>query len=193
MAKEKKKKEQKKIVLERVYNVPLRKEFLKVAKFKRSKKAVKALAQFLVRHMKSDKVKIGRHANMKIWERGIKNPPHHIKIVAKKDEEGNVFAELEGAPVDKPIEPVEKKAGKKETKEETKSEEKVEGEFKKLEERTEKIEEEKAEKAKEVEKEEIKELKKEHPKQHAPKAEAMQKRVEAKPSAPSGRSDMRKP
>ena len=46
--------------LERTYNVPLRKEFLKVPKYKRAKKAVKALKQFLAKHMKSDNVKIGK-------------------------------------------------------------------------------------------------------------------------------------
>ena len=46
-------------ILERTYNVPLRKEFLKVPKYKRAKKAVTALKQFLVKHMKSDNIKIG--------------------------------------------------------------------------------------------------------------------------------------
>ncbi len=200
----KKKEEKKKIILERVYNVPLRKEFLKVPKYKRSKKAITALKQFLVRHMKSDKIKIGRYANLNIWKDGIRNPPHHIKVVAKKDEEGIVIAEIEGAPVEKPVEPVKKKGAKKEVsvdekKEEGKKEEKKEGEeniveeFKKLEVKTEKAKEEKSEKAKEIQKEEINELKKEHPKQHAPKDVVKDKKVEAKPVAPAGKSEMRKP
>lgn len=189
MAKEKKKAEkEKKIVLERVYNVPLRKEFLKVPKYKRSKKAITALKQFLVRHMKSDKIKIGKYSNLKIWENGIKNPPHHIKVVVKKDEEGNVFAELEGAPVEKPAEPVKKKEAPKK-----KGEEIIDTEFKKLEEKTEKVKEEKAEKGKEIQKEEIKELQKENPKQHAPKEAAKDKKVETKIVAPAGKSEMSKP
>ena len=101
-------------ILERTYNVPLRKEFLKVPKYKRAKKAVKALKQFLVKHMKSDNVKIGKYLNDEIWKHGIKNPPHHVKLNAVKDEEGLVTAELVGAPV------VEKK--EEETKEEKKEE-----------------------------------------------------------------------
>jgi large subunit ribosomal protein L31e len=189
MAKEKKKDKEKKIILERVYNVPLRKEFLKVPKYKRSKKAMTALKKFLVKHMKSDNIVIGRHTNMKIWENGIKNPPHHIKVIAKKDEEGKVFVRLEGAPVEKPKETVKKKT----TKKEATKEEKIEEEFKKLEEKTEKIKENMAEKAKEIQKEEINELKKEHPKEHAPKEAVKPKNIEAKPPAPQGKSEMRKP
>ena len=52
MAKEKTKKSEAKLVLEREYIVPLRREWLKVAKFKRANRAVKALKKFLARHMK---------------------------------------------------------------------------------------------------------------------------------------------
>jgi large subunit ribosomal protein L31e len=197
MAKEKKKEE--KVILERTYNVPLRRQFLKSPKYKRAKKAMNTLKEFLVKHMKSDKILVGRHANMKIWERGIKSPPHHIKIVAKKYEDGTVKAELEGAPEEKPVEPVKKKAAKEEPKAEKKEEPKKEGEesiedeFKKLEEKTEKIKEDKAEKGKEIQKEEIKELQKEKPKQHAPKEAAKEKKVEMKPNAPKGKGEMSKP
>ena len=183
MAKDKKK--EKKIVLERVYNIPLRKEFHKVPEYKRSKKAMRAIKEFLVKHMKSDKVKLTRFLNTKIWEHGIKNPPHHVKVIAKKDEEGNVIANLEGAPEEKKVEQVKKKAEKKE-------EEKPEA-AKELEDKVEKAKEEKQEKAKEVEKQEIKQLKEEHPKEHAPKEESQPKEVEAKPTAPAGRDEMSKP
>ena len=43
------KKEEKKI--ERTYNVPLRREWLKSPKYKRSKKAITGLRIFLIRHM----------------------------------------------------------------------------------------------------------------------------------------------
>lgn len=167
-----------KIVLERTYNVPLRKEVLKTPKYKRAHKAMMALRQFLAKHMKSDQIIIGRHANMKVWEQGMRNPPHHIQVIAKKDDEGKVMVELVGAPVDKPVEvkPAKGKA-KKDA----------------LEEKVKEVKEEQAEKAKEIEKEEIKELKKEHPPQHKPKDATMPKNVEAHPSAPSGRNEMRKP
>lgn len=127
-----KKKTEAKIVLERTYNIPLRKEFLKVPRYKRAKKTVSALRKFLMRHMKAEikDVKIGKYANLKIWERGIKNPPHHIKVNVKKDDEGKVFAELVGAPeekieIKKPEIKEEKKEEKKEVKEEKEKKEEI--------------------------------------------------------------------
>ena len=73
-------------VLERVYNVPLRKEFQKAPRWRRTKKAVKALRQFISKHMKSDKVVISRYVNLHLWKNGIKNPPHHVKVNAVKDD-----------------------------------------------------------------------------------------------------------
>lgn len=86
-----------KIVLERTYNVPLRKGYLKAPNWKRTNKAVNTLKEFLVRHMKSENVKIGKEINDKLWLHGIKNPPHHVKITVTKDEKGVVRAELFGA------------------------------------------------------------------------------------------------
>lgn len=82
--------------LERTYNVPLRKEFQKAPPYKRAKKAIKALKEFLVKNMKSENVLLGPKVNEKIWEKGIKNPPHHVKITAIKNPEGEVRAELFG-------------------------------------------------------------------------------------------------
>ena len=120
-----KKKEETKIVLERTYNIPLRRQFLKVPRHKRAKKAAKAVREFLIKHMKSDKVKLGKFLNEELWKHGIKNPPHHIKVDAKKDSEGLVKAELFGAPVE------EKKEGKKEVKKEDKPKEEPKVEEKK--------------------------------------------------------------
>ncbi|MBC8495572.1 60S ribosomal protein L31 [archaeon] len=91
-----KKEKEAKIVLERAYNVPLRKGWLKVARIKRSKKAVKTLQEFLEKHMKSDDVRLGMHLNEFIWKHGIKNPPHHVQLKAVKYDDGIVRAELEG-------------------------------------------------------------------------------------------------
>ena len=82
--------------LERTYNIPLRKEFRKVANWKQTKKAVKAVKEFLAKHMKSDDVRLGKHLNEKLWQHGIKNPPHHVKVTTIKDEKGVVKAELFG-------------------------------------------------------------------------------------------------
>lgn len=82
--------------IERVYNIPLRKEFLKAPHWKKTNRAVKAIRAFIKRHMKSDNIKIGRNLNKKMWERGLKNPPHHIKVTLIKEEDGLVKAELFG-------------------------------------------------------------------------------------------------
>ena len=96
--------------IERTYNIPLRKEWLKVPRYKRTNKAVVALKAFLLRHMKSSEIKIGPYLNKRMWEHGIKNPPHHVKVNVVKDEKGIVTAELFGAPV------VETKEAKKKAK-----------------------------------------------------------------------------
>ncbi len=79
--------------MERIYNVPLRREFLKVPKYKRAKKAVVALRSFLVKHMKSENIVISKDVNEYIWDNGIENPPHHVKVLAKKEGE-KVFVDL---------------------------------------------------------------------------------------------------
>ncbi|MBI2138181.1 60S ribosomal protein L31 [Candidatus Woesearchaeota archaeon] len=178
MAKKEKKKEAK-TVLERIYIVPMRKAFLSAPNWKRTPRAVRALRAFILRHMKATKVIIGKHLNQKMWGRGIKHPPHKVKIECKKDEEGVVFAELFGAP--------------KEKVEEKKAITKPESSIKK-EPRSAPAEDEqpveisvkealggeevpKAEQAKIIEKEEIRELKKEHHPQHSPKQEAIPKKI----------------
>lgn len=83
--------------LERTYNVPLRKEYMKAPRWNRTKKAVTALRQFLGKHMKSEDVRLSKELNESMWKHGIKNPPHHIKVTAVKDDKGVVKAELFGA------------------------------------------------------------------------------------------------
>ncbi len=170
------------MAVERTYNIPLRKEFLRAPRYKRAKTAVSALKRFLQRHMKSEDVYIGKRLNEKIWERGIKNPPHHVKVDVVKEDDGKVYAELSGFKYEKPLteeelkqmekerkkgkkpeaekeeeagkeeEKTEKKEKEKKPEEIGKGEEKLEREFQKLEEKTEKIKEEKARKGAEKEK-----------------------------------------
>ena len=86
-------------LLERVYNIPLRKEYRKVPRWKRTKKATTALKEFLQKHMKSEDVKLGKEINEELWKHGIRNPPHHVKVTVTKDSEGVVKAELFGRKV----------------------------------------------------------------------------------------------
>ena len=83
--------------LERIYNVPLRKEYMKAPRWNRTKKAVTALRQFLAKHMKSEDVRLSKALNESIWKHGIQNPPHHVKVKAVKDDKGVVRAEFAGA------------------------------------------------------------------------------------------------
>jgi len=195
-----KKEEKSKIVLERVYNVPLRKEFQKVADWRRTKKAVKALREFIAKHMKSKDVVIGKYANQYLWKDGIRNPPHHVKVTATKDDKGKVTVELaelsakakreigkeEGLKKKKEEKEVQKKKGEEEAKKAEEAAKKTEEAKKeeKIEEKVEEVKKEKEEKAKEIQKEEIQELKKEHPKYHAQKQPTMPKEAEWHPSAP---------
>ncbi|MBI4152570.1 60S ribosomal protein L31 [Candidatus Woesearchaeota archaeon] len=110
------KKESEKAV-ERTYNVPLRKEYQKVPNWKRTNKAVVALRQFLARHMKTEDVRLAKDVNEKLWQHGIKNPPHHVKVTVTKDEKGIARAELFG--VEKKEKAPQKKAGAKTAKKET--------------------------------------------------------------------------
>ncbi|HIH18261.1 MAG TPA: 50S ribosomal protein L31e [Nanoarchaeota archaeon] len=89
--------------LERIYTIPIRREWEKVSRFKRAKKAVKAVREFLAQHMKVydrdlKKIKIERWLNMALWARGIKHPPTRVKVRAVKDDDGIVRAELADLP-----------------------------------------------------------------------------------------------
>src|SRR3989344_2148008 len=97
-----KKEETSKTVLERIYSIPLRRETLKVPPFRKANKAVKTIREFISKHMKSENVVIGKYLNLKIWNHGAKNPPHHVKVNVAKDDKGKVFVELVDAPKQAP-------------------------------------------------------------------------------------------
>jgi len=147
--------------IEREYIIPLRNKWKKVPRYKRANKAIKAIKEFLVRHMgvrdrDLDKVKLDKYLNEFVWTRGIRKPPIKIKVRAIK--EGDfIRAELFEMPEKMKfkqarLEKIEKKAaemGKKRKKEE-KPEEKIEG---KIEEEKKEEEKEKAKAGEEVGKE----------------------------------------
>ena len=89
--------------VERTLTINIRKEILKVPKYKRAKKAITAVREFLQQHMKAtqENVKLGKHLNLKLWEHGIKNPVTRVTVLAKKDDKGIVTAELPNIPVKK--------------------------------------------------------------------------------------------
>src|SRR3989344_833610 len=127
--------------IEREYIIPLRWKVAKVPVYKRANKAVKAIREFIVRHMKIydrdlKKVKIDKYLNQAIWLRSIKKPPVKIKVKAVKEGE-IVKVELLEMPEKikfrKQKEEKREKQGeekKKPVKEEKPGEEKTEGEKK---------------------------------------------------------------
>ena len=94
---------------QRTYIIPLRKECAHVPDYEKAKKAVKVTKAFLSKHMKVEKVALGRYLHKKLMEHGRKNPPHKVEVVVWKDGE-KTKAELVGAPEEKE-EVVEEKKG----------------------------------------------------------------------------------
>lgn len=102
--------------LERIYNIPLRKDWVQTPHYKRAKRAIHTIQTFLMKHMKVAELKslkLGKNLNEAVWARGIKYPPHHVKVTVVKNDEGIVRAELVGFPIVDPTE--KKKKGKLET------------------------------------------------------------------------------
>ena len=85
---------------EQNYVIPLRREFQKAPRYKKAPKAMRAVREFISKHMKSDNVKIGKHLNEKVWKHGIKNPPSKIEVTAKKEKD-YVTVELTNIPISK--------------------------------------------------------------------------------------------
>jgi len=91
-----------KIELEREYVVPLRREFHRAKNYKRARRAVIALQEFIAKHMHVEdrdlkKVKIDMYLNEEVWHRGIKNPIHKVKVKAVK-KAGIVYVTLAEPP-----------------------------------------------------------------------------------------------
>lgn len=117
--------------IEREYIIPLRKAFLKTARYERTGKAIKEIKKFIARHMKVperdfSKIKLDVFFNNEIWFRGRKNPPSRVKVKAIKE---NDIVKVTFASVPEhvkflklKVEKRQKKPEKKEKKEEVKPE-----------------------------------------------------------------------
>lgn len=100
---------------ERVFTVPLRGAFGKSRRF-RASNATRIIRSFLVKHMKTENVKIGDSINKTVWKKGIQKPPRRLRIHALKEED-TIYAELLGTEIKTPsTEEVKKKEEKKEEK-----------------------------------------------------------------------------
>ena len=78
---------------ERVYTIPLR-AVKKAPRWKRSKRAIALIREFLMRHTKAEYLILGNTLNEKIWERGSQKPPSRVRVRVTREEEDTVRAEL---------------------------------------------------------------------------------------------------
>ncbi|MHA1648783.1 MAG: 50S ribosomal protein L31e [Candidatus Helarchaeota archaeon] len=76
------------ILEERLYTVNLGRVYSAPRVKKRAKRAVNAIRDFVIRHMKPEGIIIDPLLNEKIWKRGIEKPPRKIRIRVTKDREG---------------------------------------------------------------------------------------------------------
>jgi len=76
--------------VEREYVIPLREKCRVVPRYKKTPKAIRTIKEFLVKHMKIydkdlRKIKIDGYLNEYLWFRGIRHPPHKIKVKVVKE------------------------------------------------------------------------------------------------------------
>jgi len=69
---------------ETLCTIPLRREILKVPHYMRTKKAVRAVRSYLVRHFKASDILIGQELNNHLHEQGNRNPPPRVKVKVYK-------------------------------------------------------------------------------------------------------------
>ena len=89
--------------IEHEYNIPLRKEWSKASRGRRAKRAIHAVQDFIKKHMKSDNILLGPKLNENIWSKGMQSPPHHVKVLAVRNKEGEVRVELVGHKFEKKV------------------------------------------------------------------------------------------
>ncbi|MEM2142559.1 MAG: 50S ribosomal protein L31e [Candidatus Thorarchaeota archaeon] len=78
------------IVEERIYTVPLRRLFWTGSRLRRSSRAIRAIREFVTRHMKPEQLLIEKEVNERIWSRGIQKPPRKIRVRVTKNSENLV-------------------------------------------------------------------------------------------------------
>ena len=78
---------------EKIFVIPLG-QAKEVPHYKRARRAAKLVREYLVKHMKSENVKVDPKINEKLFERGVKKPPARIRVKAVKEDDGSVNASL---------------------------------------------------------------------------------------------------
>ncbi len=148
---------------EKIFTIPLREAYDK-PRTKRAKIAVNIVKDFLIKHMKSKNVRLGKSINENIWSRSIQKPPRRIRVHVVKEED-IVYCELLGIDIKTPSkEEVKKKEEKKKEKKEKIKEERKERRKKTIQEEMEEETKGKPKELPEVKEEKPKEEPKEEPK-----------------------------
>ena len=75
-------------MIEKIYTINLKKATTKTPRWKRAKKSMSFIREFLKRHMKADEIRIGKSITEKVWMYGGKKIPNKIRIKAVETEEG---------------------------------------------------------------------------------------------------------
>ncbi len=88
-----------KVILERTYVIPIKRKLRHIQDYKKARKAVKIVLEFIAKHMRVEdrdvrKVKMDKLLNHELWFRGMKSPPNKIKVKTKKMSDGIVHVEL---------------------------------------------------------------------------------------------------
>jgi large subunit ribosomal protein L31e len=78
---------EKTISIERVYTIPLRSEWVKEPRSKRSNRAIRTVREFVKRHTKAKDIKLSKGVNELIFSRGFQKPPGKIKVEVSGDRE----------------------------------------------------------------------------------------------------------
>jgi large subunit ribosomal protein L31e len=80
---------------ERIMTIPLRK-VISVPRKKRAPRAVRAIKEYVMRHMKAgpEDIWIDARVNEAVWARGIQKPPNKIRVKVIKFEDGLVEVSL---------------------------------------------------------------------------------------------------
>jgi large subunit ribosomal protein L31e len=94
---------------EKTYTIPLYPKTLKTRRHKRANRAVSAVRQFMEKHSKGYRVRLGMHLNEKLWEQGMRNVARRVRVRAETDGKA-VTVELIGAPREVKKKEPEKKA-----------------------------------------------------------------------------------
>lgn len=71
--------------IERIYTIPLRREWLKAPRSRRSNRALRTVREFVSRHSKAKEVRISRGVSELIFSQGFKKPPGRIKVEVRGD------------------------------------------------------------------------------------------------------------